>query len=194
MQCKQCHRLSVRQIVDQSVNNCFSDWWTGGGEWLTLSLWQFIQGFVSFCSVMSENVNKGGRGFNVVTLNSASLRPVSVMHADTYSTGEYPCACVCVCVSVCARTRVYIYVCVHVCVRGYLCVCACMCVCVCVCMHACMHVCICACMRVCVCVCVYKLYMCLEGVWGSRHVFGSFCVGKVVFPSIFALINHQSDH
>lgn len=36
--------------------------------------------------VLSNTVNKGGRGFNIVTLKSESLRPVSVMHADTYST------------------------------------------------------------------------------------------------------------
>ncbi|XP_076469458.1 protein O-linked-mannose beta-1,2-N-acetylglucosaminyltransferase 1-like [Babylonia areolata] len=36
--------------------------------------------------VMTDNVNKGGRGFNTVALNSASLQPVSVMHADTYAT------------------------------------------------------------------------------------------------------------
>ena len=40
-----------------------------------------------FFSVMSKDLNKGGRGFNLVTLNPKSLRPVSVMHADTYSTG-----------------------------------------------------------------------------------------------------------
>ncbi|KAL8595251.1 hypothetical protein ACOMHN_043403 [Nucella lapillus] len=36
--------------------------------------------------VITDNVNKGGRGFNIVALKSASLKPVSVMHADTYST------------------------------------------------------------------------------------------------------------
>ncbi|XP_070192367.1 protein O-linked-mannose beta-1,2-N-acetylglucosaminyltransferase 1-like isoform X3 [Littorina saxatilis] len=35
--------------------------------------------------IMSENLNKGGRGFNVVTLSSQSLQPVTLMHADTYT-------------------------------------------------------------------------------------------------------------
>ncbi|PVD24594.1 hypothetical protein C0Q70_15078 [Pomacea canaliculata] len=35
--------------------------------------------------VMSENINKGGRGFNVVTLNKDTLQLISTMHADTYT-------------------------------------------------------------------------------------------------------------
>lgn len=35
--------------------------------------------------VISENLNKGGRGFNVVTISHKNLKPVSVIHADTYT-------------------------------------------------------------------------------------------------------------
>ncbi|KAK7488581.1 hypothetical protein BaRGS_00020198, partial [Batillaria attramentaria] len=35
--------------------------------------------------VISENLNKGGRGFNVVTISHKTLKPVSVIHADTYT-------------------------------------------------------------------------------------------------------------
>lgn len=35
--------------------------------------------------VISENLNKGGRGFNVLTISHKTLKPVSVIHADTYT-------------------------------------------------------------------------------------------------------------
>ena len=37
--------------------------------------------------VLSDKVNSGGRGFNVIVLDSGSMHPVSVIHADTFSTG-----------------------------------------------------------------------------------------------------------
>lgn len=42
---------------------------------------------------MSENINKGGRGFNVVTLNKDTLQLISTMHADTYTYGKLNSNC-----------------------------------------------------------------------------------------------------
>ena len=55
----------------------------------------FYAWFQFFFSMMANQVNDAGRGFNIVALDSNTLKPSKVTHMDTYTYGDL-IFCICV--------------------------------------------------------------------------------------------------